>query len=112
MGRMKFAAYGLFVAAWSLLVYSPLAHWVWGRGLARRARALDFAGGTVVHVSAGFSALVAAIVLGRRAGHGERPHRPHNVPFVLLGARSSGSAGTASTRARRSRRTGSRGSRS
>lgn len=87
VGRMKFRAYALFIAMWSLVVYSPLAHWVWGDGgWIGGLGALDFAGGTVVHVSAGVAALVAAVVLGPRQAskHGETP--PHNVPFVVLGA--------------------------
>ncbi|MHC4990114.1 MAG: ammonium transporter [Planctomycetota bacterium] len=89
VGRMRFRAYALFIAGWSLLVYCPLAHWVWGPGgWIGDMGALDFAGGTVVHVSAGVSALVAAIVLGprRRGGTGEGGSNPHNVPFVVLGA--------------------------
>ncbi|MBN1960465.1 MAG: ammonium transporter [Deltaproteobacteria bacterium] len=86
IGRMKFTAYTVFLVLWSLLVYVPLAHWVWGGGFIAKLGALDFAGGTVVHVSAGFSALVAAIILGRRHGHRVHPHKPHNIPFVALGA--------------------------
>lgn len=81
--RMKFGAYVAFIVAWATLVYDPLCHWVWGGGWIGEMGALDFAGGTVVHISAGASALVAALMLGRRkTGH----NRPHNVPFVLLGA--------------------------
>ncbi len=83
--RMRFGAYVAFIALWSLLVYGPLAHWVWGGGWIMKLGALDFAGGTVVHVSAGVSALVAAKLLGPRQGAKRHP-RPHNVPFVLLGA--------------------------
>ena len=86
VGRMKFTTYAIFIALWSLLVYAPLAHWVWGGGWLAGLGAIDFAGGTVVHVSAGYSALVAAILLGRRIGHRVHPHKPHNVPFVVLGA--------------------------
>jgi len=73
---------------WSLLVYAPLAHWVWGGGFLGPAGvgALDFAGGTVVHVNAGAAALAAAIYLGRRRGYGARAFLPHNVPLVILGA--------------------------
>lgn len=88
VGRMKFKAYTLFILLWSLIVYAPLAHWVWGPGgWIGELGALDFAGGTVVHVSAGVAALVAALILGPRRG-AHRPHgeRPHNVPFVILGA--------------------------
>ena len=85
--RMKFSAFLLFVVLWSTLIYSPLAHWVWGDGGWLAAiGALDFAGGTVVHISSGTSALVAAIMLGRRRGYGREPLRPHNVPFVVVGA--------------------------
>lgn len=86
IGRMKFTAYVAFVVAWSLLVYSPLAHWVWGGGWLASLGAIDFAGGTVVHISAGYSALVAAMILGARKDHRAHPNKPHNVPFVLLGA--------------------------
>jgi Amt family ammonium transporter len=86
IGRMKFTTYVVFIGVWSLLVYAPLAHWVWGGGFIAQLGALDFAGGTVVHVSAGYSALVAAVFLGRRLGHRVHPHKPHNVPFVALGA--------------------------
>jgi len=85
--RMKFSAFLLFVVLWSTLIYAPLAHWVWGDGGWIGARgALDFAGGTVVHISSGISALVAAILLGKRRGHGRDPMPPHNVPFVVVGA--------------------------
>ncbi len=85
--RMKFSAFLLFVALWSTFIYSPLCHWVWGDGGWLGARgALDFAGGTVVHISSGISALVAALMLGRRRGYGREPMPPHNVPFVLVGA--------------------------
>ncbi len=85
--RMKFSAFLLFVVLWSTFIYSPLCHWVWGDGgwLGGRG-ALDFAGGTVVHISSGISALVAAIMLGQRNGYGREPMPPHNVPFVLVGA--------------------------
>ncbi len=85
--RMRFRGYLLFVLLWSTIVYDPLAHWVWGEGgWLRTLGALDFAGGTVVHVSAGTAALVAAIMTGPRRGLGRTPFVPHNVPFVLLGA--------------------------
>jgi Amt family ammonium transporter len=90
VGRMKFRAYIMFIALWGLIVYNPIAHWVWGEGGWIGAMgALDFAGGTVVHVSAGISALVAALVLGPRYPRKDGKHkedRPHNVPFVVLGA--------------------------
>jgi Amt family ammonium transporter len=85
--RMKFSAFLLFVIAWSTLIYAPLAHWVWGEGGWIGAKgALDFAGGTVVHISSGTSALVAAAMIGRRRGFGRDPMPPHNVPFVVIGA--------------------------
>jgi Amt family ammonium transporter len=85
--RVRFSAYLLFVLAWTTLVYDPLAHWVWGdNGWLHSLGALDFAGGTVVHVSAGTAALVAAIMLGQRRAIGRGALVPHNVPFTLLGA--------------------------
>ena len=88
--RVSFTAYSLFVLLWSTLIYSPLAHMVWAKGgflgLAGGLGALDFAGGTVVHISSGVSALVAAFVLGPRRGYPDRLAPPHNVPFILLGA--------------------------
>jgi ammonium transporter, Amt family len=85
--RMRFRAYVAFLALWATLVYVPLAHWVWGAGgWLQKLGALDFAGGTVVHISAGVSALVAARLLGPRQGFRRTPLVPHNVPLVLLGA--------------------------
>jgi Amt family ammonium transporter len=86
--RMKFSAFLLFVLLWSTFIYSPLAHWVWGGGWlgSWEPSALDFAGGTVVHISSGVSALVAAAMIGRRRGYGREPMPPHNVPFVVVGA--------------------------
>ncbi|RJF71148.1 ammonium transporter [Deinococcus cavernae] len=85
--RMRFGAFVYFGALWSVLIYAPLAHWVWNAdGWLFKAGALDFAGGTVIHISAGISALVAAFVLGPRLGHPKNAHVPHNVPLVLLGA--------------------------
>ena len=85
--RMKFKTYMVFIALWSLLIYAPLAHMVWSNdGFLYKLGALDFAGGTVVHISAGISALVAAIVLGPRRGFGRVAMAPHSVPFVLIGA--------------------------
>jgi Amt family ammonium transporter len=85
--RMKFKAYLLFLIAWSLLIYAPLAHWVWGKGgWLLNLGALDFAGGLVVHISAGISAIVAALMLGKRRGYPDEPMPPHNLPFTLLGA--------------------------
>lgn len=85
--RMKFSAYVTFTLLWSLLVYSPICHWMWGPGgwLLERG-ALDFAGGTVVHLSSGISALVVALVLGPRDGYPERQAPPHNLTMTLTGA--------------------------
>jgi Amt family ammonium transporter len=84
--RMRFGPYVAFIVLWTLLVYAPVAHWVWGGGWLGKLGVLDFAGGTVVHINAGVSALVAAIVLGGRKDYGRQAILPHNVPFVLLGA--------------------------
>ncbi|HWQ01355.1 MAG TPA: ammonium transporter, partial [Gaiellaceae bacterium] len=86
--RMKFSGYLLFLGLWSIVVYSPLAHWVWGGGFlgAGHLGALDFAGGTVVHINAGVAALATAIYIGKRRGFGTEGFRPHNVPMVILGA--------------------------
>jgi Amt family ammonium transporter len=85
--RMKFKTYLVFMLLWATLVYDPIAHWVWGMGGWLRARgALDFAGGTVVHISSGVSALVAALVMGRRRGYPDTPMPPHNLPYTILGA--------------------------
>jgi Amt family ammonium transporter len=85
--RMRFRAYLLFLVLWTTFVYDPLAHWVWGSGgWLLSLGALDFAGGTVVHLSAGVSALVAAWMIGPRKDYRRAPLVPHNVPFVLLGA--------------------------
>jgi len=87
VGRMKFSALFIFVGVWSLLVYYPMAHMVWGvGGLISSLGAVDFAGGNVVHISSGISGLVACIMLGKRRGHGMMSYRPHNIPFVVLGA--------------------------
>jgi ammonium transporter, Amt family len=85
--RVRFKAYLIFILVWATLVYDPVAHWVWGAGgLLRNLGALDFAGGTVVHVLAGFSALAFALVIGKRKGYGKSPMEPHNIPFTVLGA--------------------------
>jgi len=86
--RMKFSGYLMFLALWSVLVYSPVAHWVWGGGFlgAGHLGTLDFAGGTVVHINAGVAALATAIYLGKRRGYGSDAFVPHNVPMVILGA--------------------------
>ncbi len=84
--RMRFSAYVVFISLWALVVYSPIAHWVWGGGWLADAGALDFAGGTVVHVNAAVAALVAALVVGKRKEYPSSQLLPHNVPFTLLGA--------------------------
>src|SRR5215217_6680857 len=84
--RMRFSAYVLFITLWSVAVYAPIAHWVWGGGWLAKMGALDFAGGTVVHVNAAVAALVAAIVVGKREEYPSTSLLPHNVPFTLLGA--------------------------
>ena len=84
--RMKFTALLLFAVLWSTLIYSPLAHWVWGGGWLGDMGALDFAGGAVVHISCGFAALACAIVLGKRKGYGTETILPHNLPMTVLGA--------------------------
>jgi len=85
--RMKFSTFLVFILAWATLVYDPIAHWVWGDGgWLKNLGALDFAGGTVVHISSGIAALAAALVMGRRLGYGREPMEPHNIPFVVLGA--------------------------
>src|SRR5687768_10275067 len=84
--RMRFSAYLVFIVLWALVVCAPVAHWVWGGGWRADMGALDFAGGTVVHVNAGVAALVAALVVGKRRDFKKAALMPHNVPFVLLGA--------------------------
>src|ERR1700759_415780 len=84
--RTKFGAWAGFTVAWAPLVYSPVAHWVWGGGWLSSLGIEDFAGGTVVHVNAGSAGLALAIVLGKRRGWSKDPMRPHNLPLVLLGA--------------------------
>ena len=84
--RMRFGAYVAFIVLWSVLVYSPVAHWVWGGGWLSELGALDFAGGTVVHVNAAAAAVVCALVVGSRKDYGRQAFLPHNVPYVVLGA--------------------------
>ena len=85
--RMKFSTYVVFTLLWATLVYDPVCHWVWGAGgWLKNIGALDFAGGTVVHVSSGISALICALVLGKRRGYGREPMPPHNLPLCLIGA--------------------------
>ena len=84
--RVKFPAFLLFTILWATFVYDPLAHWVWGTGgWLKNLGALDFAGGIVVHVSSGISALILALLLGKRVGYNHKPIRPHNLPFTVLG---------------------------
>jgi Amt family ammonium transporter len=84
--RMRFAPYLGFIAMWSLVVYAPVAHWVWGNGWLAELGALDFAGGTVVHITAGSAACVAALRLGARRDYARQALLPHSVPFTMLGA--------------------------
>ena len=83
--RIKFSGFLLFSVLWAIFVYNPMAHWVWGGGWMQQMGAIDFAGGTVVHINAGISALVMAIMLGKRKGYGTSMMIPHNIPFVVLG---------------------------
>jgi Amt family ammonium transporter len=85
--RIKFKGFFLFTLLWALLVYNPVAHWVWSaEGWLFKLGTLDFAGGTVVHINAGISALVMALLIGKRRGLNGAPSAPHNIPFVVLGA--------------------------
>jgi len=85
--RMKFSSFLVFSLLWATFIYDPLAHWVWGvGGWVRNLGALDFAGGTVVHISSGVSALACALVMGRRRGYGKEHMAPHNLPMTVLGA--------------------------
>ena len=85
--RIKFSGFLVFVLCWATFVYGPVAHWVWGiGGWLRALGALDFAGGTVVHITAGISALALAMIIGKRKGYGKTPMEPSNIPFTVLGA--------------------------
>ena len=84
--RMRFSALLWFVGLWSIVVYAPIAHWVWGGGFLGDAGVLDFAGGTVVHINSGVAALVAALVLGKRIGYGRENLAPHNLTYTIIGA--------------------------
>jgi len=84
--RVKLSSFILFSLLWTTLVYDPIAHWVWGGGWLASIGAIDFAGGMVVHISAGFAALALAVVVGKRAGYGQYTMEPHNIPMTLLGA--------------------------
>src|SRR4029078_551101 len=84
--RMKWSAFFVFVIVWSLVIYYPLAHWVWGGGWLAKIGVVDFAGGIVIHTSAGMAALASALVLGRRKGFGPEIMVPHNLPLAAIGA--------------------------
>ncbi len=84
--RIKFSSFLVFSLAWATLVYDPVAHWVWGGGWLAQMGALDFAGGIVVHITAGVSALAVALVIGARRGFGTDPMEPHNIPTTVMGA--------------------------
>jgi Amt family ammonium transporter len=84
--RIKFSSYLVFALLWTTIVYDPLAHWVWGGGWASQFGAIDFAGGTVVHISSGFAALALALVIGKRVGYGKNVMEPANIPWSILGA--------------------------
>jgi len=84
--RIKFSSYLVFALLWTTIVYDPLAHWVWGGGWASQFGAIDFAGGTVVHISSGFAALALALVIGKRVGFGKNAMEPANIPWSILGA--------------------------
>ncbi|MDZ4180926.1 MAG: ammonium transporter, partial [Coriobacteriia bacterium] len=84
--RIKFSAYAIFIGLWAILVYSPMAHMVWGGGWLMERGALDFAGGTVVHIASAAAALAGAVVVGKRKGFGKTSFTPHNLPMTVLGA--------------------------
>ena len=84
--RMKFSAYVIFIVVWVTVVYAPLAHWVWGGGWLGALGVLDFAGGSVVHMSSGVAALAAALIVGKRLGYGTEAMPAHNIPMIVLGA--------------------------
>src|SRR5207245_4262254 len=84
--RMRFGPYIAFISLWSLIVYAPIAHWVWGGGWLGKLGALDFAGGTVVHINAASAAIVCAMVVGARKDYARQAILPQNHPFTLLGA--------------------------
>jgi Amt family ammonium transporter len=104
--RMKFSALCIFMTLWSLLIYSPIAHWMWApSGWGALNGQLDFAGGTVVHINAGIAGLVAALVLGKRVGYGTDNMAPYNLAYSVIGASLLWVAGSASTRVPRWQRT-------
>ena len=84
--RMKFSAWVALIAVWTLLVYSPMAHWVWGGGWLQHLGVIDFAGETVIHLTSAGAALACVLVIGKRLGHGAEEYHPHNLPMTLMGA--------------------------
>ena len=97
-GRMKFSAMLVFMLAWSLVVYAPICHWVWCEGgFFFDLGALDYAGGTVVHINAGIAGLVACLMIGKRIGYGREAMSPYNLTATMVGPPSSGSGGSALT---------------
>lgn len=86
VGRMRFSAIFTFIALWLLLIYYPMAHMVWGGGFLEEIGSIDFAGGNVVHISSGFAGLILAITVGKRREFDQTEYRPHNIPFIVLGA--------------------------
>ena len=84
--RVKFHAFAIFILLWAVLIYNPMAHWVWGGGFLAKLGALDFAGGLVIHILSGVSGLTLCILLGKRHGLGKIPMLPHNLPMTVLGA--------------------------
>ena len=84
--RMKFGAFALFILLWAIFIYNPMAHWVWGGGFLAELGALDFAGGLVIHILSGVSALTLCLLLGKRQGYGRIPMLPHHMPMTILGA--------------------------
>lgn len=86
VGRMRFAAFSLFALLWSIVIYNPMAHWIWGGGFLAQLGALDFAGGLVIHIVSGVSALVLCLLVGKRRGYGQLPMLPHHLPMTVLGA--------------------------
>ena len=84
--RMRFVPYLVFLAVWVLAVYAPICHWVWGGGWIEGIGALDFAGGTVVHINAGIAGLVGALLIGKRTGYGKELMAPHSLTMTMIGA--------------------------
>lgn len=84
--RVKFSAFVVFITLWAILIYNPMAHWVWGGGWLAKLGALDFAGGLVIHILSGVSGLVFCLMVGKRRGYGKSPIIPHNIPMIVIGA--------------------------